>query len=74
MAFTERTCGPGLLEVDVAPGKQLACLICGHTQFHERDTLLNTRAATFFKLDWANASATNYICAKCGHIHWFLQS
>lgn len=67
----ETNLGDGTLAVEVA-GKKLACLICGNTAFHERDTLLNTRAATFFKMDWANASATNYVCTACCFVHWFL--
>ena len=72
MALIETPSGKGLLEVQVAPGKALNCLICGNNRFHERDTLLNTRAAAFFKVDWANKAATNYICSQCGFIHWFL--
>ena len=74
MALIERPCGNGLLEVQVAPEKVLNCLICGNNRFHERDTLLNTRAATFFKVDWANTAAANYICSQCGFIHWFLKT
>lgn len=60
----------GTVEVSVA-GKTLGCVVCGNQSFHERDSLLNTRLATFFNLDWANAQAINYICTKCGYIHWF---
>ena len=35
-------------------GRQLACPVCRHTQFYTRGYLLNTRAASFFNLDWAN--------------------
>jgi hypothetical protein len=72
MSVVERSVGNGAVEVDIEPGKKLACLVCAHDQFHERNTLLNTRAATFFRLDWANASATNFVCTQCGYIHWFL--
>ncbi len=60
----------GSIEVTVA-GKPLACAVCGNRAFHERNSLLNTRFATFMKLDWANADAVNYICTRCGHIDWF---
>ena len=55
-----------------AAGRTLTCAVCGNTAFHERNSLLNTRFATFMKLDWANAQAVNYICTRCGYIHWFL--
>ena len=47
-------------------------MVCGGTHFHERNSLLNTRAATFFRFDWANKEATNFICANCGYIFWFM--
>lgn len=25
-----------------------------------------------FNFDWANATATCYVCDGCGYIHWFL--
>ena len=40
--------------------------------YHERNSLLNTRAATFFNFDWANASGLCVVCDNCGFIHWFL--
>jgi hypothetical protein len=55
-------------------GKDLRCLICGHDQFWKRNAQLNTAAATFFNLDWANRSAVCVICDSCGYIHWFLPS
>lgn len=72
MAWDEIDQGDGTIEVQ-GYGRTLACPICGHTRFHERNSLLNTRAATFFKVDWANKQATNYICAQCGYIFWFLE-
>ena len=71
MTFREKDCGDGLVEVETDIGP-LKCLVCGHGQFHERNSLLNTRAASFFNVDWANKRATNYICAQCGYIFWFL--
>jgi hypothetical protein len=68
--LVETPAAEGCVEVTVA-GKRLACVVCGHATFHERDSLLNTRLATFFNFDWANATAINYICHRCGYIHWF---
>ena len=52
-------------------GTPLTCPVCRHDRFHSRAYLLNTRAATFFNFDWANRSATAYVCGRCGHILWF---
>jgi hypothetical protein len=54
-------------------GKPLECLVCGTKRFQHRRAQLNTAAATFFHLDWANRSADCVVCADCGYIHWFLQ-
>jgi hypothetical protein len=53
-------------------GKNRTCPVCGHDKFWTRKTLLNTRGMTWMGLDWANAEATNFVCAKCSHILWFL--
>ena len=53
-------------------GIELHCEICKHDKFWYRQAQLNTAVATFFKFDWANASADCYVCEKCGYIHWFL--
>ena len=53
-------------------GQGLNCAVCGNQTFHERSTLLSTALLTFFKLDWANESAMNFICSRCGYIFWFL--
>ena len=50
----------------------LKCVVCDHKKFSQRSAQLNTAAATFFNFDWANASATCYVCKNCGYIHWFL--
>ena len=69
--FREHERGDGMLEVEVS-GKKLVCSVCENATFRERDTLLNTAGLTFFRLDWANKSATTYICSRCGYIFWFL--
>lgn len=56
----------------IAGNIKLKCVICGHTYFWERNTLMNTSGMSFLGLDWANRNATNYICNKCGYVHWFL--
>jgi predicted nucleic-acid-binding Zn-ribbon protein len=53
-------------------GHQLSCPICGNKAFFTRQAQLNTAGATFFNLDWANRSATCFICSDCTHISWFL--
>ena len=34
---------------------------------------MSTGAATAFGVDWANPSAENYICTRCGHVLWSLR-
>jgi len=53
-------------------GTILECPICKHNEFWTRQTLMNTVGLTFFNLDWANKTATNYVCNSCGHVLWFL--
>lgn len=54
-------------------GKALECPVCGNKRFWNRRILLNTSAATFFDLDWANRKAICYICSDCNYIYWFHQ-
>ncbi|MPQ48398.1 hypothetical protein GCQ56_15445 [Marinifilum sp. N1E240] len=53
-------------------GHSLKCSVCGETLFYKREAQLNTAVASFFNLDWANRSATCFVCANCTHISWFL--
>lgn len=55
----------------VAGGRLIRCPVCGHDRFHAQRTLMNTRAATFFNLDWANSGADTRICQRCTHVMWF---
>ena len=55
-------------------GRQVTCSHCGGTEFEESHAQPNTAGLTFLDLDWANRSATIYICKHCGHIEWFLQA
>jgi hypothetical protein len=32
---------------------------------------MNTRGATFMKLDWLNHAATALVCSNCNRIEWF---
>jgi len=59
-------------ESAVIKGYELKCPICSNKLFWTRSAQLNTAAATFFNLDWANKSATCFVCSECTHISWFL--
>lgn len=50
----------------------LHCEICKKDRFYQREAQLNTAVASFFNVDWANSTATCYVCAGCGYVHWFL--
>ena len=56
----------------IIKGHKLECIVCNHDKFWARETLMNTPKMTFFKLDWANKRAQNYICNSCGYVHWFM--
>lgn len=51
---------------------ELVCPICGGKKFYDRQTLMNTAGMTFMGYDWLNAEATNFICADCSYIYWFM--
>ncbi len=59
-------------EYEVA-GRKVKCPHCGGTHFAEQQALLNTAAATFLHLDWADTSGTALICDACGRIEWFVR-
>ncbi|PKW17392.1 hypothetical protein [Saccharopolyspora spinosa] len=52
-------------------GRAFRCLVCGCSEFWDREVKLNTSAAEFFDLAWANRSALGLICARCGYVHEF---
>jgi predicted RNA-binding Zn-ribbon protein involved in translation (DUF1610 family) len=56
----------------IIKGNKLVCTICKNDTFWARETLMNTVGMTIMKLDWANKKAQNYVCDKCGYVHWFL--
>ncbi len=53
-------------------GQDLQCPICKNENFWKRKAQLNTAVASFFNVDWANRSATCFVCSHCTHIMWFL--
>jgi len=57
----------------VAGGKKIVCPHCGGDEFAKSKAQLNTAAMTFFRLDWANKSATTLACTQCSRIQWFLK-
>ncbi|MEJ5994727.1 hypothetical protein WG904_09900 [Pedobacter sp. Du54] len=59
-------------ETTTINGYELICPICKNTLFYSREAQLNTATASFFNLDWANRSATCFVCSECTHISWFL--
>lgn len=65
--FTEEE--PQTIEVK---GIKLKCPVCNNDLFYTRHAQLNTAVASFFNLDWANRSATCFVCSDCTHISWFL--
>lgn len=53
-------------------GKPLVCPVCSNNLFWTRKAQLNRSVSTFFKLDWADRSATCFVCSDCTYIFWFL--
>lgn len=60
---------PKMMEVH---SRQIKCVVCSNEYFYTREAQLNTSAASFFNIDWANKSATCLVCSECTHIMWFL--
>ena len=52
-------------------GKQVVCPHCGGSTFTSQEILMNTRGATFVKLDFLNHAAAALVCSHCSHIEWF---
>jgi hypothetical protein len=52
--------------------RPLTCPVCGGQHYWERSSVMNTAASEFFGFAWADKRATNFICARCGYIFWFL--
>ncbi|CZF85942.1 hypothetical protein GMA8713_03975 [Grimontia marina] len=56
-----------------AAGKNVVCSHCNSEYFRHTNFLLNTRAASFLGLDWANKSTTSLECMDCGKLTLFAQ-
>jgi predicted nucleic-acid-binding Zn-ribbon protein len=53
-------------------GKALNCLVCGGTQFWDRELKMNSTGMELLDLGWANASSLGLICVRCGYVHEFV--
>jgi hypothetical protein len=56
----------------VVHGRQLTCLVCGHGVFWEHHVQLHTPFLSFMDWEWLNRTAHCAVCARCGHMHWFV--
>jgi predicted nucleic-acid-binding Zn-ribbon protein len=71
---------PGIIEssgddpqrVNVA-GVPVRCAHCGGEQFEDRHAMLPIEGKTFMGMAFVNRPATALVCAKCGHVEWFLE-
>jgi len=59
-------------ETKMVNNRYLSCQYCNHNMFFTRKAQLNTAGMSLLDMDWANKSATCYVCEQCGYIHWFL--
>jgi uncharacterized protein len=62
---------PGLYE---AADIKIVCSHCKGDLFTKHEAMLNTRGATFLKLDWADQAGVTLICDNCGLIQWFAKA
>ena len=53
-------------------GRKLICQHCSNDLFWVRKAQLNKASSTFFGFDWADRSATCFVCSACTRIEWFL--
>lgn len=53
-------------------GHELKCPVCSNNEFWKGSAQLNSAVMTFFNLDWADKSATYFVCSECTHLSWFL--
>lgn len=60
---------PEIIEV---LNKPLICPICSNKKFWVKTAQLNKAVTTFFGFDWADQSATCFVCSECTYIFWFL--
>ncbi|TDO28036.1 hypothetical protein BC659_0094 [Sediminibacterium goheungense] len=52
-------------------GKPLICPHCQHNLFWVTQAQLNKASSTFWGIDWADKSASCFVCAECTRIEWF---
>lgn len=55
-------------EINVGTG-MLKCVVCGHNRFYEQ--LSVQQLGALLNLG-SLRSCTVEVCAKCGHLHWFV--
>lgn len=55
----------------VVEGRAVPCPICAHDRYWTRETVMVSRGAAFFNVEWASKGAVNYVCDRCGHVLWF---
>jgi len=53
--------------------KRLKCYHCENTTFFTRQEQLHSPATTFLNMEWLDKTATCFVCADCGYIHWFMR-
>lgn len=53
-------------------GHPVTCAHCRNQTFYTRCIFLDTRRSEAIDLIFWNEETTNYICARCGHVTWFL--
>ncbi len=58
-------------EMVTIKGHDLVCPICSNRTFWRSEAQLNTAVASLFNMDWANRSATYFVCSECTHLSWF---
>jgi len=52
-------------------GRGVTCTHCGGDSVKLQPAVVNTRALTFFGLDWLNRGASVLACEACGLLIWF---
>jgi predicted nucleic-acid-binding Zn-ribbon protein len=52
--------------------KHIHCVVCGGSEFWDREVKLNTTGLEFLDFAWANKSALGLVCSTCGYVHEFL--
>ncbi|MBW4888324.1 hypothetical protein KXQ82_01295 [Mucilaginibacter sp. HMF5004] len=61
---------PKNYEID---GKQLICTFCGTDTFYTRQEQLHSPGLTILNMEWADKTATCFVCGSCGYMHWFMR-